>query len=179
MYNVYLSGFVGNLGTKYILEKNRVELLKHFSVSYIDKVLKDLKKSIDIGGLYPLLDCPKIDIEPVIKGGFLAALWKVCDRNNFGLKYSLSEVKLLQGTIEISNYYNINPYRLLTENSYIVILDEQISINDKIIYGYYNGDINMPFTKIGEIVEGKKRVRIDSETESFLIKDYKDEIDKI
>ncbi len=40
-------------------------------------------------------------------------------------------------------------------------------------------DINPLFIKIGEIVNTKKRVRIDGEAEAFLTKDYKDEIDKI
>lgn len=188
MLNVFVNGFVGNLGTLALIENKFDALNNYFSYDFINKVRNDI-----IGGENPLLflqdsfnykNQNTINnynikyIEPIEKGGVLTALWKICDNNSFGLKYSLRQIPILQGTVEISNYFDINPYRLLTNNSSVIIaeLDENYNYNendsDKIVY-------SNSFNIIGEITNSKKRVRIDGETESFLTKDYKDEIDKV
>lgn len=156
---VYVTSYVGNLGTKILIEKKSNDLRKHYSDEYIGKVLTDC-------GCMPLFNLSSInyiDIEEISKGGVLAALWKICERNKLGLKYSLSKIPILQGTIELSNFFGINPYRLMTENAYVIITDELLE------------DISC----IGETNNGKKRVRIDGETEAFLIRYYRDELNKV
>ena len=170
MLKVYVKGFVGNLGTIVLIVKKYDELVKKFNDEFLKYVLDNINYSKD--GSSPslsLLDKIAIDKEEINKGGFLSALWKICDRNKWGLKYSLKEVPIMQGTVEISNYFDINPYRLLTEKSYIYVIDDENVDTSKIDN----------LCLIGEITNDNKRIRIDSETNSFLTKDFKDEIDKI
>lgn len=162
--NVYIFGSVGNYGTKILIVNERKKLLTRFSNFYLDKVLYDLEDGLNAR---PIFYDNAIDTEIVEEGGLLKSLWKICDRNNFGLRYDLSFVPILQGTIEITNFFLINPYRLYTKNSYIFITSENIDTN---IY---------PIYKIGTTNGLKKRVRIDGEVEAFLTKDYKDELYKI
>lgn len=169
MYNVYVKGFVGNLGTKVLIENKFDDLSKHYSEKYLqllNNLLSDTMKDGDNPSL-TILD-GIVDKEKVSKGGILSALWKICERNKWGLSFSLRDIPILQGTVEIANYFNLNPYRLLSDNVYILVSD--IDFDDTIY-----DDMN----KIGEIKNTKKRVRIDGESEAFLTKDYKDEIDKI
>lgn len=177
---VFIKGFVGNLGTKVLIENKYDELSKYFNVQFLEKVLNDIS-----GGVNPPLfmgDSDKnyedvgvkiIDREAVVRGGLYTALWKICDRNKCGLRYTLTKVPILQGTIEISNYFDLNPYRLLTSDAEILFVDEKdIEINEKIKNNFYG-------SLFGHTSSDKKRVRIDNDVESFLTKDYKDEIDKI
>ena len=165
--NVYILGKVGNLGTKILIVNERKKLLTRFSNFYLDKVLYDLEDGLNAR---PIFYDNVIDTEIIGEGGFLKSLWKICERNNFGLRYDLSLVPILQGTIEITNFFLINPYRLFTKNSYIFITSDDID------------DINVKahsICKIGTTNSLKKRVRIDGEVEAFLTKDYKDELYKI
>ena len=169
MIKVYVKGFVGNLGTKVLIENKYNELSKHFNNEYLKMLIKSINETLEDGenpSLY-LLD-KIIDIEQVSKGGILSSLWKICDRNKWGLTFSLGDIPILQGTIEISNYFNINPYRLLSNNVFIIVSNENFD-NEGIDNIY----------KFGEINTTKKRVRIDGESEAFLTKNYKDEIDYI
>lgn len=174
MKSIYVNGYVANLGTKVLIEEKYDLLLKYFSKEFLDSSLNKINKVIlDKGGQNPSLSIYEdkiIDKEDISKGGVLSSLWKICERNNFGLKYSLRSIPILQSTIEIANYFDINPYRLLTCNSQLMIFDD-IEVNDIVD--------EIPFVKIGDIMNNKKRIRIDSEQESFLTKDFKDEIDKI
>ena len=169
MYSVYVFGYVANFGTKVLIENKIEELSMHFSKLYLMTLIETIDKTLK-DGFTPSLSFVNdkiIDSLDIAKGGLLTALWKLCDRNKWGLKYNLRRVPILQGSIEIANYYNLNPYRLLTGNAKLIILDK--NLNEFCDY----------IVKIGDIVDSKKRVRIDGETEAFLTKDYKDEIDKV
>ena len=172
MKTVYVKGYVGNLGTKVLIEQKIDELVKYFNKEFICEQLEKLNKEVLVeDGITPslsILEGKAIDSEEISKGGILSALWKICDRNKWGLKFDLREIPIMQSTVEISNYFDLNPYRLLTKNAYIYVVEEPMGINAK-----------SQFIKIGEITNEKKRLRIDGEAEAFLTKDFKDELDKI
>ena len=174
MNKLFVSGYVGNLGTKILLENKLDELSKHFNKEYLHslrKVLEDTMKDGFIPSLSMFND-KIVDSETISKGGVLTAIWKLCDRNHWGLTYNLRKIPILQGTVEIANFYNLNPYRLLSSNSKLYVL----SIEDENCFNY---DIDNTISYIGDITNSKKRLRIDGETEAFLTKDFKDEIDKV
>lgn len=168
-FSVYVTNFVGNLGTKILIEEKSELLLNKFSKFYLNKVHKDVDESLMIRGdnMSPLFI---YDSEDIKKGGILTSLWIICDRNKLGLKYSLRDIPILQGTIEVANFFDINPYRLLTADSKVLLIDGDILDDD--IKKYH-------LIKIGETNNEKQRLRIDGEVDAFLTKDYKDEIDKV
>lgn len=187
MNKIYVKGYVGNLGTKILIEKKTDELAKHFSKEYLHLLNKNIDDTLKDGETPSLsmLENIVIDREKITKGGVLTALWKICERNKWGLRYSLRSIPILQGTIEISNFFDLNPYRLLSANAEIIAVDDGNILNDNTSYKL-DSDLNVTnewqcdtFAEIGEIAHTKKRVRIDGEVEAFLTKDYKDEIDKI
>lgn len=203
MISLYVLGFVGNFASKILINEKRDELINYFNVEFISHVESQLDESLNEDGFNPSLimsNCngehcepailKVVDTEPIGKGGALTALWKICDRNKWGLKYSLRKIPILQGTVEISNYFDLNPYRLLTKNSHVVAIEGiQKDNNDKLIMASMGklyeiqdcmGELYEPkLTYIGDITNERKRVRIDGEAEAFLTKDYKDEIDKV
>ena len=195
MIKLYVSGFAGNLGTKVLIDKKQEVLVRQFNQEFITHLKNQIEESLSKDGFNPSLimsSCEPhiVDCENIGKGGVLASLWKLCERNKWGLKYSLRRIPILQGTVEIANYFDINPYRLLTKNSFIVaIKDEQNNSNDKLIVASAGelcelqscmGELCEPqLTYIGDITNERKRIRIDGEVEAFLTKDYKDEIDKV
>lgn len=181
MYQVFVKGYVGNLGTKVLIDNDFNELSKYFDAGYLSKI----KECVNGGVNPPLFIAYKdektktninnvVDSEKIGKGGFLASLWKICDRNKCGLRYSLLKVPILQGTIEICNYLDLNPYRLLTTDAEILFVD----CKDELASGIGESQ-GMPISHIGETTSDKKRIRVDNDMESYLTKDFKDEIDKI
>ena len=170
--NVYIKGFVGNLGTYILIDEKYEELCSYFNKEFIDKTKKTIYDSMYKDGINPSLTICSgsvIDKEEMQNGGFLTALWKICERNKWGIEYNLRNVPILQGTVEVANYFDINPYRLLTKDSFIYVVEED----------NYKDYISIDEKYIGQINKSKKRVRIDGESESFLTKDFKDEIDKV
>lgn len=177
MIKLYVTGYVGNLGTKVLIEEKQDELIEQFNREFITHIKNQIEESLCKDGFNPSLimsycETALVDFEQIGKGGTLASLWKLCDRNKWGLEYSLRKIPILQGTIEIANYFDINPYRLLTSNAAIIACKDEPSDECR-------GEHCEPFAEIGNTTNKRKRVRTDGEAEAFLTKDYKDEIDKI
>lgn len=190
MIKLYVSGFAGNLGTKVLIDKKQEDLVRQFNQEFITHLKNQIEKSLSKDGFIPSLimsSCEPhiVDCEIIGKGGVLASLWKLCERNKWGLKYSLRRIPILQGTVEIANYFDINPYRLLTSNTAIIACRGEHCEPDEKCRGEAcepkdcTGEFHEPLYEIGDITNEKKRVRIDGEAEAFLTKDFKDEIDKI
>ena len=197
---MYVSGYVGNLGTKVLIDEKQDELVRQFNQEFISHIKNQIEESLFEDGFNPSLimsarsgetnirrgehcepaSCEVVDWEAIGKGGILTSLWKLCDRNKWGLKYSLRKIPILQGTIEIANYFDINPYRLLTNNAFIIACRDECDCRGEHCEPKdCTGEFHEPLYEIGDITNEKKRVRIDGEAEAFLTKDYKDEIDKV
>ena len=185
--NIFQVGKIGNLGTKIIIEEKFDELQKNFSEDFLKYSLNKIDNSLKCDFYKNLSDSFFIKNNNILyykkisKGGFLSALYSICEdyknedilknkecrvlkSNILGINYYLLNTDILQSTIEISNFYDINPYRLYTDNAYIIFS------NNNYIEGC---------TYVGKTTNDKKRIRIDIDTNSFLTKDYKDELSKI
>ena len=185
--NIFQIGKIGNLGTKIIIEEKFNELQKYFSIDFLKNSLNKIEDSLQNDFKNKLLDDKFIKDNNIIyykkisKGGFLSSLYSICEEfkeedilknkedrilksNTLGIEYNLLNTDILQSTIEISDFYDINPYRLYTDNAYIIF-----SSNDNI----------EGFNLIGVTTNDRKRIRMDIDTNSFLTKDYKDELNKV
>ena len=185
--NIFQIGKIGNLGTKYIIEERHDELQENFSKEFLNLSIKKIDESLKNSYNKKIQDIKFIKENNIVyykkisKGGFLSALYSICEdfkkediiknkedrilkSNVLGINYYLLNTDILQSTIEISNFYDINPYRLYTDNAYII---------------FSNNDYIEGCKFIGKTTNEKKRIRIDIDTNSFLTKDYKDEINKV
>ena len=57
-------------------------------------------------------------------GGFYAALWRLSKKAQRGLRVDLKSVPVLQETIEIANYFDIDPYRMRSAGSLLAVTDD-------------------------------------------------------
>lgn len=184
--NLVLIGYVAILGSLEILRNKTKELNTRFSSTYIHSnissletivlYMENLKKS-----LISYMDENSIKYIFPNKGGILTALWKFGEENNIGFVYNLKNIAIKQITIEISNHYNINPYRLYSGCELLCLMSDKAY--DNYIRDFYNVKnidyIKLPIAKIGLLHDKKSRIRGDIETASFLTKCYRDELDKI
>lgn len=188
--SIIVIGFIGISGTKVLLEEKKENLLSRFSLNFLQEKIKEIKKIETAVNNFDLVKFIKnnllyndIDNEPCIyeikKGGFLSALWKSAESVKSGLIYELLKVPILQSTIEVAEFFNINPYRLYSGNSYIVFTKNKKELFED-FFSEYGAYLNLfPIEEVGELKKVKSRRRIDSDGMTFLTKDYKDEIDKV
>ena len=89
------------------------------------------------------------------EGGILGAIWEISEASNIGCFLDLSKVPVLQETLKICKFMNLNPYGLISSGSMIITTGEPQRIISEL------SKIQINCTEIGKIVE-KSRSFIDN-----------------
>ena len=107
----------------------------------------------------------------VTEGGIFGALWEMAEASGVGLDVDLKKIPVRQETIEICEFYGINPYRLISSGSMLMATTD----GNKMVRELEKAGIHA--VVIGKVTEGKDRViRKDEEEHSFLERPKTDEL---
>ena len=86
------------------------------------------------------------------EGGFYAALWRLSKKAQRGLRVDLKSVPVLQETIEIANYFDIDPYRMRSAGSLLAVTDDAERLTARLaesgIYAVRIGELSEDHDKI-------------------------------
>lgn len=102
-------------------------------------------------------------------GGIFAALWQLGKINGAGLEVNLKEIPVRQETIEICEFFDINPYKLRSDGSLLIVTDNA----EKMIENLEKENIKA--SKIGYITDGIDRVILSGDDRRFLEEPRQDE----
>lgn len=61
-----------------------------------------------------------LDVRPLKKGGIFNALWNTCEELKSGCEVELERIPVRQETIEICEFFDVNPYYALSTGSTLV-----------------------------------------------------------
>ncbi len=110
--DIVLAGPVGMEGT-YILVSEQFELLqKRFPMSILMR-MKGLGRELSV--LRAAEAAMSSSVSAMVspgEGGFFAGLWELSRKTGCGLDIDLQAVPLLQETVEITDFFGINPYAM-------------------------------------------------------------------
>lgn len=106
-------------------------------------------------------------------GGVYAGLWKLADRSGVGIEAELKAIPIRQETVELCEYYDINPYRMNSDGSLLIATDKPDELIGRLI------DEEIPACVIGRVTEGIDRVIISGEEKRFLEEPTQDELCKV
>lgn len=59
----------------------------------------------------------------VTEGGIFGALWEMAEASGVGLCVDLKKIPIRQETIEICEFFNLNPYQLISSGSMLIGTD--------------------------------------------------------
>ena len=160
--DIILTGEIGKSGTIKLFCQNEAELKSIYPPAYIEKM-----KHLSADRL-PLVETETAPFYkttamlPLGEGGLLAGLFNLGEREKAGLKVYADRLKYIQPTIELSNYFNINPLELNSSGSYLLATDR----GEELTYALRKAGIEA--VCIGEAVKDKKRVIVFDDEERFV-----------
>lgn len=172
---LFAVGEAGNLGTFLLSKKGSALLKEHFPKDYLNSLSKKYENAF-LNNKKNEVTFDEKYFEKCIEvrnGGYLAALWDMCEAMEMGLDFNLKNFPISQYTIEVCNFFDLNPYRLLCKNVYLISSDTPIETFKYLVKNF--NDVNF----IGVFNNTKKRLRVDGDVDAFLTKDHKDELLKI
>ncbi|MCD7865119.1 MAG: AIR synthase family protein [Clostridiales bacterium] len=109
----------------------------------------------------------------VSEGGIFGALWEMAECSGVGLEIDLKKIPVRQETIEICNFFDINPYQLVSGGSMLMAAPDGDSLARELVVA------GIPSAVIGKAMPGNDRVIINDGERRFLERPGPDEIHKM
>lgn len=110
--DLVVAGTVGREGAAMLAAEYAKRLEERYAPSYIEAA----KHLFDDGSMTAAADILQekevVSVHDVREGGIFAALWEMAAAANVGLSVDLKEIPIKQHTIEVCEYFNLNPYML-------------------------------------------------------------------
>lgn len=109
----------------------------------------------------------------VTEGGIFGAFWEMAEASGVGLEIDLKKIPIRQESVEICEFFGINPYELISSGSMLMAApDGNQLVRDLEAAG-------IPASVVGKAVAGNDRVIINGEERRFLEPPKADELYKV
>ena len=171
--DVVVSKWIGLEGTSILAKEKEAELLTKLPASMVeraknyDAMISVLKEGM-VGARYSVAA-----MHDVTEGGIFGALWEVGEASNVGLEIDLKAIPVKQETIEICEFFDINPYQLISSGSMLMVTADGEELVEAL------AKEGVPATVIGKVTGGNDRVIIRDEERRFLEPPKTDELYKV
>ncbi len=121
--DILLTGHIALAGTGILTAGKKEELGKRFSKPFLEtaeafleqlSVQKAAKTAFENGAAYAV---------SLGEGGVFAGLWELSSKLKTGFGICLKAIPIRQETVEISEFFRLNPYQLLSTGSILIVTD--------------------------------------------------------
>lgn len=151
--DIILTKWIGLEGTLRIARKNEKELLSRYNQRLINQA-KSFNQYLSIIKESKIALQYESYMHNVSTGGIYASLWELSALCKMGFEVDLNKIHIKQETIEICEFYKLNPYKLLSNGSLLITTNQ----GQKMIEDLTNNGIIA--TKIGKIIKGNDKIII-------------------
>ena len=112
--DLLMIGHAGREGAALLASCRREDLLKRYAASFLEPALHFYDRAGLTGLIRILRQHGMAAGKAVREGGVFAALWELAAFLGTGLSVDIRKIPIRQHTIEICEYFNLNPYQLLS-----------------------------------------------------------------
>ena len=112
-------------------------------------------------------------VHDISTGGVFAALWELGEGAGCGLRVRLKDIPIRQETVEICEFFDLNPYMALGGGSALIVTENDEELVDAL------EQAGIPATLIGQTVDNNDRIIINDEDARYLTPPKGDDIYKI
>lgn len=166
--DILMLGYAGDRGIREIFICKNQELLKYFNSSYIEKIYRESLLEEE----FPLLDAAKAEVFEAGEEGVLGALYRIAEEKLLGIRIAVKSIPIRQGTVEICEYYGLNPYYL--PSGARILLSERGGLLAEELK-----DLGLGAVRIGSLTEGRDKVITDKEELEYINRPLQGEMDKV
>ncbi|MQN01264.1 MAG: hydrogenase maturation factor [bacterium LCO1.1] len=118
--DLVVTKYEGLEGTAIIASEKKEELLQKFPEDFIDNAIHfNTMLSVVKDGLIAA-GAGAAAMHDVTEGGIFGALWEMGEASGVGLSVDIEKIPLRQETVEICDYFKIDPYCLISSGSMLI-----------------------------------------------------------
>ena len=170
--DIIVTKWIGIEGTAILAKEKEAALRERYSQPFIDKA-KELDRYISV--LSEAATAVKSGVaamHDVTEGGIFGALWEIAEASGVGLEIDLKKIPLKQETVEICEFFGINPYELISSGSMLMAAED----GNGLVMDLEKAGI--PAVVIGKATDSNDRVLLNEEERRFLEPPKTDELYK-
>lgn len=160
--DVIISKWIGLEGTVRLAREYRKELITRYPIGMIDEAIEFERFLSVVPDAATAIKSGVCAMHDVSWGGIFAALWEMADGAGVGLEIDLKKIPIRQETIEICEFYDLNPYELLSGGSLLMTSGDGTGLVREL------EKAGIPAVIVGKTTPGNDRVILNEEERRFL-----------
>ena len=167
-FDLVMTKWTGVYGGAILATLREEELLTRYPKSYLSKAadyMKDTSLRPELSVIEDAVaknpDCIYA-AHDVSNGGVFGALWQLLAACNCGARFHIEDIPIKQETVEICEYFDLNPYLLNGQGSLLLVTKDGEWIAEAM------REAGIDATVIGKTTKGKDRKVVVGEEERFL-----------
>ena len=170
--DIVVSKWIGIEGTVILAKERERELLGRYATTFIDRS-KDLDAYISVLSEAAVAARSGVSaMHDITEGGIFGALWEMAEASGVGLEIDLKKIPVRQETIEVCEFFGINPYQLISSGCMLMAAEDGNLLVREL------EKAGIPATIIGKATAGNDRVLLNEEERRFLEPPKADELYK-
>ncbi len=122
--DIVLCGYAGLEGMLRILDEQEDELTKRFVPVFIRQMKNLQNEMTSIQAVRAAARSGVTAMQQIGSGGIFAALWEMTEAAGIGIQVDLSRISIRQETVEVCEYYHLNPYQMTSAGSILMITEK-------------------------------------------------------
>ena len=167
---IILCGYTGLEGTLRLVDEAEADLRTRFTPSFIEKTKRCKEALILPKQVLQLTEEAKS--RQCGDGGVLYGLWELAEAEKIGFEIDFSKLALKQETVEICEFFQLNPYLLTSAGSYLVLTEH----GEETLESLKNAGV--PAVRIGFVKEQNARTLVNGEETRYLDRPAPDELSR-
>lgn len=182
--DLVMTGFAGLQGSVILAHEKYEALQDRYPALFLEgakeqkKLLQQIPEASSVGGSeesgwYSFEEKGIAGMYLLSKGGVFSGLWNLGKAAGVGLKIFLKSIPVRQETIEICNFFDVNPYQMRSEGSSLLLAKNGCRVKNRL------WDKGIFSEVIGFTTENNDRIVINGEEARYLEKHYEDALDLI
>lgn len=171
--DIVVSKWVGIEGTMIFAKEKEAELKEHFPADFVDTAIGFDRYLSVVPEAAVAVKSGVAAMHDVTEGGLFGALWEMAEASGVGLEIDLTKIPIRQETVEICEYFDVNPYGLISSGMMLMASED----GNALVHAL--AEANIPATVIGKATEGNDRVIVRDEERRFLEPPKTDELYKV
>ena len=171
--DIVLLKWIGLEGTFRVMREKEEELSKRFVPTFLNQIQMLESEIFSEKALFLAKEFGVSAMHQITSGGILAALWEFAESSDVGMEVDLKKMSIKQETVEVCEYFHLNPYQLTSAGSVLIATDRGEELVSKF------AEKGIQATVLGRTTVDKARVILGGEEKRFLDRPAADELLKI
>lgn len=167
-----MTKWAGLEGTAILAKDKEAELLTRYPADLVEEAQAMIKHISVVKEAKIAREHGVVAMHDITEGGVFGALWEMAAASDAGLVVDLKKIPLRQETVEICEFFDLNPYMLISSGCMLMAAEHGNELAEALQRE------GIPAAVIGRITAGHDRVIINEEERRFLEPPKTDELYK-